>query len=227
MRGFISRYLDPIDRLAEIIYGLLIVMTFTMAFRAFDSSVASNVEAVATAGVTQLFIAAIGCTIAWGLIDGVIYVLTSVADRGAKQRMITAIQQAPDDAAAAAAVATHLDASLEPVTSDEERARLYHDIVAQLRDNEPRRVGVKREDVYGAVALFLLALVATLPVVIPLLFISDPFVALRASNLIAIVMLFIAGYRWAKHAGGKPLWFGFLTAGIGVVLVLVAIPLGG
>lgn len=87
MRDFIARYLDPIDRLAEIIYGLLIVMTFTMAFRAFDFRVASNV--------------------------------------------------------------------------------------------------------------------------------------------IAIVMLFIAGYRWAKHAGGKPLWFGLLTAGIDVVLVLVAIPLGG
>lgn len=69
MRDFISRYLNPIDSLAEIIYSLLIVMTFTMAFRAFDANTAP--DAAAAEGVTPLFIAAIGCTIAWGLIAGV------------------------------------------------------------------------------------------------------------------------------------------------------------
>jgi hypothetical protein len=224
-RGFISRYLDPIDRLSEIIYGLLIVMTFTMAFRSFDANSFPNQLAVVS--VRRLFIAAFGCTIAWGLIDGVIYVLTSVAERGEKQRMVKAISQAPDEPAAIAAVADELDSKLEPVTSETERQELYRGIVRHLRDHVPKAQMVERDDVYGAAALVIINLVATLPIVIPFLFIRDPFVALRASNIIAIGMLFVAGYLWAKNAGAKPLKIGLLLAGIGVGMVLIAIPLGG
>jgi hypothetical protein len=225
MRSFISRYLEPIDRLTEIIYGVLIVMTFTMAFRAFEANFVP--QALVAESVRRLFIAAFGCTVAWGLIDGVVYVLTSVAERGEKQRIIKDIRQSPDEPAAVTAVSGVLDSLLAPVTGDADRQALYRGIVRHLRDNAPKPQGVERDDVYGAIALVLITLVATLPVVIPLLFISDPFIALRASNVIAIGMLFIAGYRWAKHAGAKPLKTGLLLAGIGVVMVLVAIPLGG
>jgi VIT1/CCC1 family predicted Fe2+/Mn2+ transporter len=157
----------------------------------------------------------------------VISVLTSVAERGEKQRMIRAIQRAPDEQTALAAVADELDSTLEPVTDDAERQELYRVVLSRLRDNEPKVEGVEREDVYAAIGLVILAIVATLPVVIPLLFSKDPFVALRASNLIAITMLFVAGYLWARHAGVNPVKTGLLLAGIGLVMVLVAIPLGG
>jgi hypothetical protein len=230
MRSFVSRYLDPMDRLLELIYGLLIVMTFTMAFRAIDAN--AFPRALAIESVNRLFIAAFGCTIAWGLIDGVIYMLTCVAERGEAQRMLKAVKEAPDETTAIAAVADQFDSTLEPVMGEAERQEVYCDVLHHLRDNESKPEGakpegVKREDVYGAIATVMMAVVATLPVVIPFLFIRDPFAALRASNLIAIAMLFIAGYRWAKHAGGKPLKIGLLLAGIGVVMVLVAIPLGG
>jgi VIT1/CCC1 family predicted Fe2+/Mn2+ transporter len=225
IRNYLYRYLDPLDRMTEIIYGVLIVMTFTMAFRAFDSNLVPS--AVAAESVNRLFIAAFGCTVAWGLIDGVISVLTSVAERAEKQRMIKAIRRAPDEQTALAAVADELDSTLEPVTGDVERQELYRVVLSRLRDNEPKVEGVERDDIYAALGLVILAIVATLPVVIPLLFIKDPFVALRASNLIAITMLFIAGYLWARHAGVNRLKSGLLLAGIGVVMVLVAIPLGG
>lgn len=225
IRRFLYRYLDPLDRLTEIIYGVLIVMTFTMAFRAFEANFLP--EAALAKGVNHLFIAAFGCTIAWGFIDGVISVLTSLAERGEKHRMIKAIRRAPDEQTALAAVADELDSTLEPVTDDAERQELYGIVLSRLRDNEPKVEGVKREDIFAAFGLVLLAIVATLPVVIPLLFIQDPFIALRASNLIAIAMLFVSGYLWGRYAGANPIKIGLLTAGIGVALVLVAIPLGG
>jgi VIT1/CCC1 family predicted Fe2+/Mn2+ transporter len=157
----------------------------------------------------------------------VIYVLSSVAERAEKERLVKAIRKAPDEQTAIVAIEDRLDAQLAPVTSDEERQRLYHDVFNHLRDIEPTQEGVEREDVYGAVALVVMAIVATLPVVVPFLFIHDPFAAIRVSNLIAITMLFIVGYHWAKRAGAKPVKIGLLLAGIGVAIVLVAIPLGG
>jgi hypothetical protein len=228
MHAFISRYLEPIDALTEIIYGLLIVMTFTMAFRAFDaSSLTGRLDIVAEASVRRLLIAAFGCTVAWGLIDGVIYVMSSLAERGERQRLIKVIKTAPDERAATEAIAEELDDAVGPLASDAGRGQLYADVLEHLRDEPPAHEGIKREDIYGAIALVLLAIVATLPVVIPFLFVTDPAAAIRTSNLIAIAMLFIAGYRWAKYARANPLKIGLLTAGIGVVLVLVAIPLGG
>jgi hypothetical protein len=74
----------------------------------------------------------------------------------------------------------------------------------------------------------LIAILASLPLVIPLvLFRSNANLALRASNLVAIAMLFLLGYRWAKYAGSNPFKVGFALAALGVGMVLVAIPLGG
>jgi len=229
MRSFIQRYLDPTDSLLEIIYGVLIVMTFTLAFRAFD---ASTMPVVVTTSmleqqVQRLFVAAFGCTIAWGIIDGVIYVLTSMAERAANQRLIGAVNAAPDADKATDIIAGELDEKLGPVSTDAARQALYDDIRQQVRVMQPLPQGLKRDDVFGAIGLVLAAIVATLPVVIPFLFVRDPFVAIRTSNLVAILMLFLVGYRWAKLAGGKPIRIGLLLAGIGVVIVLIAIPLGG
>jgi len=55
---FTARYLDPVDRLAEVVYGVLIVLTFTLAFRGIESRY-SPVEGVATA-VHRMLLAAIG-----------------------------------------------------------------------------------------------------------------------------------------------------------------------
>src|SRR3954470_3338641 len=84
--GFFTRYLDPVDRLAEVIYGVLIIMTFTMGFLGLDASTLPKGQGAAEA-VHRLFLAAIGWAVAWGLIDGVMYVLTSLFERADRQRV--------------------------------------------------------------------------------------------------------------------------------------------
>ena len=77
--GFLQRFLDPIDRITEAIYAVLIVMTFTMAYRAIDAS-AFPTQPVSQL-VTQLAIAAFGCAVAWGIIDGAMFILLSMLER--------------------------------------------------------------------------------------------------------------------------------------------------
>lgn len=106
--------------------------------------------------------------------------------------------------------------------------RTYQQAYARMRDNEPKRVGFKREDFLGAIGVVLVAILVTLPIVIPIfLFRNDVNLAVRASNLMAIVMLFLFGFYWGKHAGNRPIGVGLLLAAFGVVTVLIAIPLGG
>jgi len=222
---FTARYLDPVDRLAEVVYGVLIVLTFTLAYRGIEFRYFSA-ESAATA-VQRMLLAALGCAIAWGFIDGVMYILTSMFERSERQRLLVEIQGAPDERAALTLVEDKLDDTLGEVLTDEQRAQLSVAMYQRLKDIPPKRIAVIRDDVFGAIAVFLLAVVATLPVAIPFMFIDDPVLAIRMSNLIAIVMLFLVGAAWARYIGARPLRMGLLLAGIGLALVLIAIPLGG
>ena len=222
---FTERYLEPVDRLAEIVYGVLIVLTFTLAYRGIESRYGAP-EGVATA-VQRMLLAAIGCTIAWGLIDGVMYILTSMFERSERQRLLVDIQRAPYERAALELVGDRLDDTLGEALTDEQRTQLSVAVYQRFKGIQPKRIKVTRDDVLGACAVFLLAVVATLPVAIPYLFIDDPFWAIRLSNLIAIVMLFVVGAAWARYTNAPPLRMGLLLAGIGLAMVLIAIPLGG
>jgi VIT1/CCC1 family predicted Fe2+/Mn2+ transporter len=63
--------------------------------------------------------------------------------------------------------------------------------------------------------------------VIPFLVFRNLHFALRVSNAIALVMLFLTGYSLARHGGHHPWRTGLSVMLIGVVLVAIAIALGG
>ncbi len=59
----------------------------------------------------------------------------------------------------------------------------------------------------------------------PLCFIDDARFALRVSNAILLVALFITGYSWARQTLGKPWLVGlsFLIGGMALVTVSIAL----
>ena len=73
----------------------------------------------------------------------------------------------------------------------------------------------------------MLVFLSTFPVVIPFLFASDAKLALRISNGIAILMLFITGYAFGRYAGHSPWLTGVAMVIVGSVLVGITIGLGG
>lgn len=226
MKNLLTRYVEPLDLWTQMLYGLLIVLTFTMAFRALDRTTVAGMALATQAN--RLFIAAIGCSIAWGLIDGVVYVLSCIAERAQQRKVIGDVRGAPNDSAATAAVAESLDPALEPLASQDARASFYRTMQAELRASAPPVPVVTKDDFIGAAITVGVAISATLPVVVALLFFEDPFVSLRASNLIAIGMLMLIGYGWARQSGTRPpLIVGLILAAVGVLAVLIAIPLGG
>lgn len=223
--GLFARYLDPASRMSEIIFGVLIVMTFTLSFRAVDVQAFPN-EAASAEFVRRLLLAAIGCTIAWGIIDGVMYLLTALLTRGSQQRLVRVAQNAPDETSAMAAIAEALDDDLAAL-SEKDRRDVYRELYEGVQGVSLRKVRVRRGDVLGAVVVACMAVIAVCPVVIPFLFVQDPVWALRTSNIIAIAMLYVVGARWARYADAVPWKVGLILAGVGIALMIVAIPLGG
>lgn len=224
--GFFGKLLDPIDRLAEAIYSILILLTFTLAYRV--ATVNEPAAQIPREYVNDLLLAAVSAILAWGLIDGVMHILLELFQRGERHRMLRQIQTAPDEQAAIAIIADELDYVLEPISGAEERATLYHNVFAELRDSAPRPIGFKREDFAGALGCVVVALGAVIPSLIPFVLLGhDPNLAIRLSNLVSFVVLFLAGYRWGIYTGASPWRTGTLLAAVGVLMVAIAIPLGG
>ncbi|MFI5316321.1 MAG: VIT family protein [Myxococcota bacterium] len=220
-QSFIDKYLDPAESLSEVLFGVIMTLTFTLGagilVRADDASAAQ-----------QLLIAALGCNVAWGTIDAAMYLGGQLFERGRLMRLGRAIRVAPDEASSLALVASEFDELMLGVSTPEERERLYRAIAANVRARPARGgAGLGRADFWGALASFWLVVLSSIPAAIPFLLIADARRALRVSNALLLALLFLVGYRWARHTPANPWLVGTGLLVAGVALVALAIQLGG
>ena len=124
-------------------------------------------------------------------------------------------------------VADELDETLVAVTNGPTREQLYQSIVEHVRGAPVAPNRVRREDLMGGLAAGWLVFACSFPAVLPFLFLDDPRLALRVSNAILLGLLFFVGWRAARHTLARPWIAGVVFLLVGVLLVAVAIPLGG
>ena len=208
--------LDPTDRFSEVVFGVIMAMTFTGTV-----SVANSGEQE----IRELLYAALGCNLAWGVVDAAMYVLTSLADRGWALRVVRAIGEAKDAAAGRGIVAESLPHGVAEVLPTSVLEGIRAAIVDGIRN--PPRPRVTREDLAGALGVFSLVVLATLPVTLPFVFISDVALALRVSNGVGLAVLFLSGSALGHYAGFGGWRSGLTVLAIGVGLVSLVIALGG
>lgn len=211
-----KRVLEPIDRVSEVLFGLIMVLTFTGSL------------SVAEAGrddVRTMLIGALGCNLAWGIIDGVLYLMGCLAEKGRGLLAFRAVRKTTDPRQAQRLIA---DALPPVITSILQPAEL-DTMSRRLKDlpEPPEQARLHRDDWMGAVGVFLLVFLCTFPVVIPFIFMHNAGPALRVSNAIAVVMLFLTGYAFGRMTGRHPWLVGISMVVFGLILVGLTIALGG
>jgi hypothetical protein len=211
-----KRVLEPIDRVSEVLFGLIMVLTFTGSL------------SVAEAGrddVRTMLIGALGCNLAWGIIDGVLYMMGSLAEKGRNLFTYRAVREATDPNEAQRLIADALPPVVASVLKPAE-LQAVHERLKQLPEPHAKaRLG--KDDWLGAGGVFLLVFLCTFPVVIPFIFMRNTVPALRVSNAIAIVMLFLTGHAFGRLSGRHPWLFGISMVVLGLILVGMTMALGG
>ena len=207
--------LDPLERTSEILFGVIMVLSFTSSISVVESGRAETRE---------VLVAALGCNVAWGIVDAAFYVMAIYVDRARKLMMIRGVRENRDPAIAQGVIRAALPSPVSAVLTTAEVDSLHQ----RLRQTaEPPPHLLEPRDLAGAFGVFLLVFLSTLPIVIPFVVIANPAVAMRASNGIAILMLFGMGWTLGTHAG-RPGWRpGVVMVVFGLVLVAVTIALGG
>jgi VIT1/CCC1 family predicted Fe2+/Mn2+ transporter len=107
------------------------------------------------------------------------------------------------------------------------REGFYASVLERVRAEDPAGPRLRAGDLRAGLASFLLVFGATFPAVVPFFFLSDKFVALRASNAVLLLSLFAMGWRWGAWIGAPRFLTGAAMTAIGFVLVVAAIALGG
>ncbi len=219
-KSVIFHFLDPGDALAEILFGLIMVLTFTIGARliAGEDGIAAR----------EIAIAAIGCNVAWAVIDAVFFILGTLFYRSQRTRFFRQIKNAKNEQAALLAVQEQFGLDEEPLAArPQDRALLYQSILALATHSQPVRMRLTRADFISAFCVFVLVAATAVPAVIPLLLIENSFLALRTSNLVLVLLLFIVGYTWAHFTDARPIYVGLSVMVLGIVLVGIAVALGG
>jgi len=211
----VKRALDPIDRVSEVLFGLIMVLTFTGSLSVYEAG---------REDVRTMLVGALGCNLAWGLIDAVFYLMGSLAEKGRDLATFRAVREATDPERAQRLIADSLPvvgSVLEPAELEAMRRRLLK------LPTPPERARLDGDDWRGALGVFLLVFLSTFPVTIPFLVMRDLVPALRVSNAIAVVLLFVAGYTFGRLTGRRPVWAGAAMVVFGSILVGMTIALGG
>jgi VIT1/CCC1 family predicted Fe2+/Mn2+ transporter len=210
-----KRVLDPVDRFSEVIFGLVMVLTFTGTIRVAESG---------REEVRELLHAALGCSLAWGIVDAVMYAITSVVDRARKVAVLQGIHTA-DPARGRAIVRAAMPEGVAALTDEADADRMA--ARARALPHVPIHVGFQADDLKGAAACCILTLAATLPPALPFLLLPDLSRALVVSNAVTIVSLFLAGWGLGKVTGIRPGRLGLAMVLVGAALIAVTIALGG
>jgi VIT1/CCC1 family predicted Fe2+/Mn2+ transporter len=217
--SLLQKYLEPGESLAEILFGLIMTLTFTLG--------AGLIIQEGPDAVRELLIATIGCNIAWGVIDGALYITGQVFERARLKKVGNEIRAAADERAAARVVDDELDELFGMAVDPKERDELCLRMARFVRAAPPREVRVHAADFKGAFASFWLVFFASLPAALPFMFFDDAMVALRVSNAVLIGLLFLSGYLWAHYTALKPWRTGFVMMFGGLAMVALSIALGG
>ena len=206
--------LDPIDRASEVVFGTLMAMSF------------SGTLSVATAGeqdVHTMMLAALGCNLAWGLTDGVMFLVASITEDRRKAGLLVRLHNARDNAEANRLIADELPLRLQTHANP-----AVYEAIRESLMNAPEQIKVLNfRRIRDAVQVFLLVVLSTFPIVLPFMFVEEPMHALRLSNLMGLLTLFVSGYFLGRFADGRPLRFAFGMSLIGAVMIAIIIALGG
>lgn len=210
-----ERLLDPVDRICEILFGLIMAVTIVGSL------------SIASAGkeeIRTVMVAALGCNLAWGLVDAVMYVVRTAAER-AKNHALARAAAAADAEQGRRLIADALPASVAAIAGAEELEGMRRRLLALPADDRPV---VRARDLLEAVGVFLMVVLATFPVVIPFLVTDRAATAMLASQAITLGMLFLAGFAFGRYSGfPRPLVPGLAMAVFGALLVAAVKALGG
>jgi VIT1/CCC1 family predicted Fe2+/Mn2+ transporter len=205
---------------AEVMYGVIIAMTFTSVLRGYPY--------VFEIVLNRIILAALFCCIAWGVADGLFYLWERNYIIRRENKTIELTKSEGNDDSAISLIGEQLDDTILRNIPGENRVQLYQKLTRFLSTVDEREKLSPLQALTIIFGTFLLSSGAGLAVVFPFFIIDDVMQALILSNISGILLLFIVGYSRAFERNLlSRIINGFASAFIGIIISVITVVLGG
>jgi VIT1/CCC1 family predicted Fe2+/Mn2+ transporter len=210
-----TRILNPLERFSEILFGLIMVLSFTCAV---------SIAEAERKDLRMMLIAALGCNLAWGIIDAVFYLTACLVESGRDAMLLRDVQRAGSEEAHRI-IGNALPPKIADILQPPDFERIHENLKQLPPPGAETRLFAR--DWLGGLAVFLLVFLSTFPVVVPFIFVHNVRLAFHLSNIVAITLIFASAHQLAAYAGLRPLRLGLIMVAVGGLLVVLTILLGG
>jgi hypothetical protein len=162
----------------------------------------------------------LGCNAAWGIIDGIMYVLINLRERGKKIKLLSLIKLSKDQNESLTIIKNEFGSRFIDLLNKDTQTNIYQEILKSLTTASVEKPkGISKKDLRIVLNTFLIVFFTGIPLVLPFVLLNDVWLAIRISHIIGLVMLFCIGYWWAKLASRHKVRSAIALTILGVVIV--------
>jgi VIT1/CCC1 family predicted Fe2+/Mn2+ transporter len=216
----LSDYIGKYWAGAEVMYGVIIAMSFTSVLRGQESVLEQLVYTTITTALL--------CCIAWGIADGLFYSWERRFIIRQENEIIQFSKSAQENESAITLIGNQLDDTILRNIHADNRHQLYQRLVEYLSKVDVKESLTGRDTFIIVGGTFLRSAGAGLIIIIPFLIIDNIERALDISNLFGILLLFIVGYfRSLERTFFSKIISAFGSAFIGIIITIVTVVMGG
>lgn len=222
MRGFISvvigdflfaKYLSIVDRTGEVAFAVIMVI------------IINGYVALSELNTGFVYIVAVnlGACLSWGIIDGLIYALSSSMERNNIRNKLLTLKASPKGNNALETVKTSLDGTFladfdEKGKEAIARAIITHIPEASLGENKV----LTKQELMGWLSIVTIYLIVGFLLALPFLVLPNKVFAWLVSNGVGVVWLFWYGVQLGKIAGKNRWLLGMIMATISIVFLALS-----
>ncbi|MFM2319553.1 MAG: hypothetical protein RLZZ215_2174 [Pseudomonadota bacterium] len=210
-----SELIAPDEEAIETLSGIILTMSVLSALQ---------VTSAQTIDTQSLVYAALGSTVAWGFVDGMIYLLGVLIDRTRTHNIVNGLKTASNLIDFRKQLSAESPYYVVERLSDHALEKIQAFLQSQ---KQLKRHRLSFKDLQTALYIWFVVISAGLPLIVPLLFIHDQMLAFRVTQLISVWIMFAMGYKLGVWLGVRPFNSGLIFAAIGVLIAMVCIYLGG
>ncbi len=208
-----SKYLSLADRTGEIAFAVIMVI------------IINGYVALSQLNTGFLYIVAVnlGACTSWGIIDGLIYAISSSIARNSIQRKLLMLKTAVNQQSLLQTVKNSLDDTFLRDFDDKGKEAIAKEIINQVPNaNLEKTQIITKEEALGWLSIIGIYLAVGFLLALPFLVLQNKILAWLVSNIAGTSLLFWYGTQLGRVAGKNRWLFGLLLAAISILFLALS-----
>lgn len=210
------RLITQLDVLIEVMAGVVMALTVSMSLYVTERDMPAR----------TVVLAVMGCNLAWGIFDGLLYLVARRAADARRTRVLDRLTGTESLEELERRVRALVDPSMEGIVPFLDMEKLREALARREENGNDDGGGSLGQDLLASLLIAVVEIASAVPVILPLIFLEPPLRGI-VSGAVAIALLGATGVQVARWSGQSVWLLGVITPLVGAALVALCLIFGG